>query len=162
MGELYINIIGTIVGGLALTILLFIINEYILPKINLTGEWDATVTTLETEYLPYINLSVKYKIHLLQKGYELNGSGEKIQDIFPDGNSYTFEPEKRVTIEIEGYYERKYLSKDKIFLHINEAGRKRESRATYVLNLRDSRLLKGSFISTAACSKGNVQLVKEV
>jgi len=60
---------------------------------------------------------IEYKLQLLQKGYEIVGFGEKIKDIYPDGKEYEFEPQKRTRLEVNGYFERKYLGKSflKIF-----------------------------------------------
>jgi len=156
MCELLIDIIGTIVGGLFLTLILFLLNEFVFPKKNLTGEWKTTIKIENTTYIPFKNLIIEYKIHLIQKGYELSGSGEKIKDIKPDGSGTVFLREKRVNIEIDGYFERRFLGKSKVYLNINEYGRKRETRATYILTFNGKNNLKGTFISTAADAGGIV------
>ena len=160
MWDLLVNILGTIIGGLIFTLILFLLNEYAFPKINLTGEWITTIKIEKTSYKPFDNLTVQYKVHLLQKGYELSVSGEKIKDIKPDGTETVFIREKRVVIDIDGYFERKYFSKSKIYLNINEEGRKRETRATYFLTFRDLNHLQGNFISTAADASGQIKMEK--
>jgi len=160
MNELLLNIVGTIVGGLLLTFLLFILNEYCFPKKNLTGEWDAMIKIEKTSHTAFENLKIIYKIHLLQKGYELSGSGEKIKDILPDGNETEFLREKRVVIVVDGYYERKFFSKSAVYLNLNEEGRKRETRATYFLSIKNEKKLKGTFISTAADASGKIEMNK--
>jgi hypothetical protein len=160
MCELLINTVATIIGGLILTLFLFLLNEYVFPKNNLTGEWKTSIKTEKTSYKPFENLTVEYKIHLIQKGYELNGSGEKIKDIKPDGTETVFLRENRVLIDIDGYYERKYFKKSKVYLNITEDGRKRETRATYFLTLNDDNNLKGSYISTAADASGQIIMEK--
>lgn len=123
----------TIISGLILTFILFFINEVCFPKKNLSGEWEAKLNIVKTSYDNYKNLKLVYKIHLIQKGYELSGSGEKIKEISSDGNEIEFAAEKRVVINIEGYYQRNYIRKSLITLNIQERGRRRESRATYIL-----------------------------
>jgi hypothetical protein len=160
MCELLINVLGTIIGGLILTFLLFILNEFIFKKTNLSGDWTATINILSTTYKPYENLKIEYQFHLLQKGYEISGSGEKIKDIRQDGTETVFEREKRVVVNVAGYYERKYLGKSKLFLNITEEGRKRESRASHILIIRRNRQLKGTFSWTAADAKGETIMHK--
>jgi alpha-ketoglutarate-dependent taurine dioxygenase len=160
MCDLLLNVLGTIIGGLLLTFLLFILNEFVFRKANLSGDWTATVQILRTTYRPYENLKIEYQIQFLQKGYEISGSGEKIKDINQDGTETTFEREKRVIIDVEGYYERKYLGKSKLFLNITEVGRKRESRASYQLTIKGKKQLKGTFSWTAADARGEVIMKK--
>ena len=160
MCEITVNVIGTIIGGILLTLILFLLNEYVFPKPNLTGEWKTIIEMKETSYNPFKDLKVEYKIHLIQKGYELSGSGEKIKDIKPDGSETTFIREKRVLIDIEGYFERKYFEKSKVYLNINEEGRKRETRATYILDFNHKNNLSGVFISTAGDASGDVSMDK--
>jgi hypothetical protein len=161
MHEILINVIGTIIGGLILTLILFILNEYAFPKMNITGEWKTITIIEKTSYNPFKNLTVEYKIHLIQKGYELSGSGEKIKDIKPDGTQTVFIREKRVLIDIDGYFERQFFGRSKIYLNINEEGRKRETRATYILTVYSNKILEGTFISTAGDAQGKVKISKE-
>lgn len=152
------EIIATVISGLILTLLLFIINEFILPQKNLTGEWLATVVINETSYNPFRKLKLQFKIHLLQMGNQILGSGEKIKEIYIDGSEKIYKRKKRVKIEISGNYDKKYLRRCKVYFNIIEYGRKRESRSTYFLKVYDSKLLKGSFNSTAADSKGTIEM----
>jgi hypothetical protein len=161
MCALLINILGTIIGGLLFTLILFLLNEYVFPKNNLTGEWK-TITKIEmTSYNPFKDLMVEYKIHLIQKGYKLSGSGEKIKDIKADGTKTVFLRENRVNIEVDGFFERKYFGKSKVYLNIDEKGRKRDTRATYSLTLKDHDTLEGTFISTAADARGTIIMKKQ-
>ena len=154
------NVIGTIIGGLILTFVLFYLNEYVFLKQNLTGEWETIISIEKTSFRKFINLKIEYKLQLLQKGYEIVGFGEKIKDIYPDGKEYEFEPQKRTRLEVNGYFERKYLGKSKIHIVIEERGRVRETSATYFLTISNNTELKGKFISTAANSRGSVKMVR--
>lgn len=159
MCELLIAITGTVIGGLLLTFCLFLLNERLFTKYNLTGEWVTKTTIQGTTYGLYKDLRIEYKIHLLQKGYELIGSGEKIRDIHKDGSITEFEFAKRVIVHVDGYYERKYFRKSKIYLIIHEEGKGRETRATYLLTIINSKKLTGTFKSTAANTEGIVEMV---
>lgn len=160
MCDLLVNIMGTVVGGLIFTLILFLLNEYVFPKSNLSGEWLTTIKVQETSYKPFRDITIEYKIHLIQKGYELSGSGEKIKDIKSDGKETVFLRENRVIVDVDGYFERKYFRKSKVFLNINEEGRKRETRATYFLTVINNNNLNGHFISTAADAKGLILMMK--
>jgi len=158
ISELSTNIIGTVIGGLLFTFVLFFLNEYIFRKNNLTGEWETEIQIDETSYNPFKNLKIEYKLHLLQKEYELVGSGEKISETKPSGVKTTYLRKNRITNEIDGYYERKYIGESKVFLNVNEKGRTRDTRATFVLTFKDKNNLEGTFISTAADAKGKVKM----
>lgn len=157
-----INTVGTVLGGLLLTFIYFLFNEKFFPKINLTGEWVVKLKFIKTDYRPFEGLSVVYKIHLLQKGNDVIGTGEKVKEIRRDNSEYEFEPEKRVVISLEGYFERRFLSKSKINFNVTEYGRKRESRATYFLIIKNKNTMLGEFISTAASAMGKIEFQKEI
>jgi hypothetical protein len=158
--ELSINIIGTIIGGLLFTLILFLLNEYIFRKNNLTGEWETAIEIDKTSYNPFKDLKIEYKLHLLQKEYELVGSGEKINETKPGGVKTTYLRKNRITNTVDGYYERKYLGKSTVYLNVNEKGRTRDTRATFVLTFKDKNNLEGTFISTAADASGKVKMKK--
>lgn len=160
MNDLFINVLGTIIGGLLFTVLLFLLNEYVLVKRNLTGEWKVITIIEKSSISKYENLKIEFKVHLIQKGNEISGSGEKIKDILVDGTQVLFSPEKRVNIEIDGFFERKYLGKSKVYLNIVEEGRIRKSRTTYSLLLKNKNKIEGVFISTASDSSGRVLMQK--
>lgn len=154
------NIIGTVIGGLLFTFILFLIKEYFLPKKNITGEWKSITLTKSTTYTSYENLSIEFQIHLLQRDNEIIGSGEKIKDILPDGTFHVYETKERSKIYITGYYEKQYLRRSKVYLNIIEKGAIRESRTTYKLVVKCGNKLEGTFQSTAANSNGTINMTK--
>lgn len=158
MCEFIINIASTILGGILLTLILFLLNEYVFRKKNFTGEWDVELTTHQTDYKKYQHMKLYYRVHLLQKGNELTGSGEKLKEILSDGKEMTYS--EKSTVAINGYYERKYLGKSRIYLSLIEKGAKREYRTFYVLEISNNSKLIGKFSSTAANSKGEVTLIR--
>jgi hypothetical protein len=156
--EVLINILGTVLGGLTLTFILLLLNEHIFKKINVTGEWKTTVKVKKTSFKPFQGLSIEYKIHLIQKGNDLSGSGEKVKDTKINGEETIFHREKRVLIDIEGSLERNFLKKSLVYLNINEHGRNRKTRATYSLAVKNTDFLLGTFISTAGDSYGVIEM----
>jgi hypothetical protein len=150
------NIISTILGGLIITLFLFVFDELLFKKANITGEWKAIVKINSTSYNKFKDLKIEFRLHLLQKGFEILGSGEKIKDIHQNGCEEEFDRKDRIVLKISGYYERKYLSKSKLFLNIIEEGKERQSRSLWIFPIKNNKILIGEFSSTAADSKGIV------
>lgn len=160
--NILINAIGTILGGILLSFIYFVFSEKIFAKKNLTGEWEAILKIKNTTYKPFEGLIIYYKIHMLQKGNDIVGTGEKFKEIRSNGEQYEFEFDKRVTLSFEGFFERKILSNSKVYINITEDGRKRETRSTYFLELKDKNKLIGKFVSTAANTNGDVEIIRVV
>lgn len=150
------NFVGSFISGIVLLLSVFFINEK-LYSIQIGGVWKAVVdidksTTISGYQLDFI-------IHLLQKGNEIIGYGEKISETDPAGKSYEFETSKRVKLDIQGYLVKKYFGPSEIYLIIREYGRLRESGTIYSLKYkRNKKMLTGSFSSTAADSSGKVAM----
>lgn len=160
MCELFSNILATIIGGLILTLMLFILNESVFKKVNLSGEWQVETFTRISAYAPYTKMKLYFNTHLLQQGYALIGSAEKTREVLASGNSHVYRPEKRVTLKLFGYYERKYLGTSELFLMIIEKGSARETRTSYHLVINSDKKMTGTFTSTAADSKGTVLMTR--
>ena len=156
------NATGTIIGGLLLTIILFLFNEVIFPKKNIIGEWKVLITILESTHEPFKDLQIEYIFHFLQKNNDIVGLGEKIKDMRPNEKPFEFVRSKRVRQEIEGYMERKFLTKPHVYLLIKEMGRVRISTTSYNLVFnKKSNIMTGVFESTAGDTKGTVVLHKK-
>ena len=160
MNEVLINIIETIFGGLILTFILFFLNEFVFNKKNLSGVWKVDLEIDESTFNPYKNLLIEYQFHLIQNGNSIKGTGEKIKETNKEKEVTEYERSKRVTIEIDGFYNRKYLRKSQINLNIKENGRQRESRAFYNLKVENNKKMIGSFDWTAADSTGKLTFEK--
>ena len=165
MSELVTKILtdssSALLGASFFTFLLFALNEWIIPKKNVSGEWVVYETVEDSTRIDLKGYILKYKFHLLQKGYEIEGSGEKISETPPNEKEFFYDADKRVTVTFSGYMERKFLTKSKIYFHIVEIGRKREFRTSFVVEIKDSNILFGRLISTAANSKGVVKFQKD-
>ncbi len=105
-------------------------------------------------------MNLYYKFHLLQKGQEIIGSGEKIKEELFDGKTQEYEREKRVLSEVNGHYERNFFGKSKVYLNIVENGQLRQSRTTYILTVKNKKSLAGSFTSTISDNSGRAKLTK--
>lgn len=160
MCEIFINTIATIVGGLILTLIFFLLNEFVFVKRNFSGVWILKMKILDSSRDPYKGLLIEFHVVLIQKGNNISGTGEKIRETNADNQTLEYERDKRVTIEVDGYYDRHFLKRSHVNLHIREFGRQRESRTFEDLVVFSSKKMKGVFYSTAADAKGEIFLEK--
>lgn len=160
MQDIVVNIIGTILGGLALTLILFFINEFVFAKPNITGIWETKLLITNSTFKPHIGLNIEFTFHLVQKGFEISGSGEKTQETKPDGLTKVYERRVRPIISIDGYLERRYLRKSKLYLNIVENGEIRQSRTTYIMCLNAKNNITGISKSTASDSAGIITMLR--
>lgn len=160
MNEFCKSVLETLVGNFALTGFLIYYNEYLNPKKNISGAWETEITIEDTTYGKYKGVKIQYKIFLLQKGTEITGHGEKISDIDKERGLYEFEPEKRVHIDIQGYYERNYLKKSIVYFNIIEEGRLRNSTESCFLIVKTNSSLTGVYTTTAANASGKIVMQK--
>ena len=160
MDEIITNTISTILGGFFLTFLLFFFNEFVFTKKNLSGVWKVKMKIVESSFNPYKDLLIEYQIYLIQNGNNVIGTGEKIRETNKEKEITEYERNKRVTIKIDGSFDRKYLRKSLLNLIVVENGRQRESRASYNLKVKNSKRMVGSFKGTAADAIGNLTFEK--
>jgi len=156
--ELFINVTGTIIGGLILAAILFFLNEKIFPVHNISGVWNIKTVTETTTYNPYRDLELSFIFHLVQIGNEISGSGEKTKEISKNSPPLEYERTKRTIVDVIGYYKRNIFKKDDIYLLITEKGKEREARTTYILKLISKDCITGTFSSTAADSNGSISM----
>src|SRR5277367_5130277 len=74
------NALGTIIGGLFLTILYFILAQKLLRPPRLTGTWILESTISQTRYNPFRGMVLRYEVLLLQDGTKLHGTAEKVYE----------------------------------------------------------------------------------
>ena len=158
--DVFNKILGTVFGGLIFTFFIFVLNEHCFTVKDLTGVWEMQTTTEETAYNKYKGMQLVYNVHLLQKGDEVIGSGEKRKEIVNQvEQQYT--SSQIVTATIEGYYKRQFLAKDLVNLYIIEDGTNRESRISCALKFINEDKIVGEFYSTAAQSIGVVTMQRK-
>ena len=152
--ELILSIIGTVLGGLLLSLIYFILYEFFYRIPDLSGKWEFEETTIITSYNPYKNMKVKYLIILWNEGQNIFGSGERISEI-NQNESFKYKPENRININIQGHIRKRYFWNDEIIIHYFEEGRKRKSSTIHKLELKSKSNIKGTFFKTAANASGN-------
>jgi len=159
MGELTIQILATVIGGLVLAFLFFVSREWIFPYPQFCGAWTSELTTHSSSYRPYDNMKVTYIVLLAQEGAHLSGTGEKVEDQTAEG-THRYVGRHRVRIEISGYVTKRYLGTDEVTFHVTEFGKQRTSSTVHMLKPKSHDRLSGRFISTIADSTGEVHWVR--
>ncbi|GAB6071026.1 hypothetical protein JCM30760_21230 [Thiomicrorhabdus hydrogeniphila] len=154
------DIIATILGGIALTFLFFLSREKLFPIPEVTGQWYLEMRTENTDYNPYKDMVLRYVIMIWREGNALKGSAEKIYENSSTGER-DFVGQNRTRAIIEGYVEKNYLGKDRVFLHAVEDGHGRESTNFYDLQMKSDLKMEGIFNSMVANQDGKVVCQKK-
>jgi len=156
------DIIATVVGGIILTLLFFFIREKLFPMPKISGKWYLEIKVNETAYKPYKNMLLRFVIMIWVEGSRIKGTSEKIYEELSNGKEYDFIGKERIRSHIDGYIEKKYFGKDKIYLHIVENGKARESTSFYDLVMESNSKMSGTFDSMIANMKGEVICTRKI
>jgi hypothetical protein len=154
------DIIATLVGGICLTLLFFVAREKLFPVPEITGRWYIEMVTVNTAYNPFKGMVLRYVIMIWREGNVLKGSAEKIYEDSSTGKR-NFVGKNRTRATVEGYIEKKYLGKDKVYLHSVENGHGRESTNFYDLLVKSESEMIGAFNSMVANQDGTVTCQRE-
>lgn len=156
----WINLWSSFFAAVFFTFFLFILNDFFLKEQELSGEWQVTENIeMAAQYCGY---QIHYKFHILQKGTEIIGRGEKTHQYDENGELLQFNPNVHyiTTIKLSGFIYRKYIKKTTINLVITEIGKKRITTASCWLQFDKKNNLSGTFASTAANSYGKILMRK--
>jgi hypothetical protein len=148
---------ATFAGGVALSVLFFVLREHIFTMPNLVGVWECKQVVACTEHHPYAGMTLWYRIVLWQDNEKVFGTGEKDREDSSTGIR-TYSGKWRIPIEVTGKIEKRITGSDRIYLHWKEDGERRTSTTLHQLRLSGSKKsgnLFGHFTSTAANSKGS-------
>jgi hypothetical protein len=159
-GSFLADIIATLVGGIGLTFLFFLAREKLFPIPDVTGRWYLEMVTVNTAYNPYKDMILRYVIVIWKEGSALKGSAEKIYEISSTGER-EYNGKDRTRSEIEGYVEKNYLGKDRVYLHSVENGHGRQSTNFYDLLVKSESEMIGAFNSMVANQDGTVKCQRE-
>lgn len=154
------DVIATVVGGIALTLLFFLAKEKWFPLPPLTGRWYLEQLTQNTAYAPYAGMILRYVVMLWREGNRVEGTAEKIYEKSSTGER-AFVGTNRTRATISGYVEKKYLGQDKIYVHVVEDGHGRESTHHYDLVMTGADTMSGTFASMVADQDGLVKWQRE-
>ena len=150
-----INVVSTVIGGLVLALFFFLMKEKFCPLPNVVGRWHFEMQTESTSYRPYEGMTLGYVAVLWREGHVVHGTLEKIHERSSAGER-DYVGKDRTRGEVRGYIDKNYLGKDRLFLHIIEAGEKRESTCFHELTFGSKDRMVGEFSSTVAEQGGAV------
>lgn len=159
-GSFWADVIATLAGGVVLTFFFFLARERFFPVPEITGRWYLEMVTANTAYNPYKNMVLRYVVIIWKEGNSLKGSAEKIYENSSTGER-EFDGKNRTRSVIEGYIEKNYLGKDRIYLHSVENGHGRESTNFYDLIVKSESEMIGAFNSMVANQDGTVVCQRE-
>ena len=157
--ELLVNALGTVIGGVVLTVLYFALGEKLLRLPRLSGTWVLESVTSQTKYNPYRGMVLRYKVLLLQDGTTLHGTAEKVYE--KSDKVREFIGRNRTSATLDGTIQKAYLGRSTIWFHVVEEGKQRPS--SLVMQARCQHFgrrmhLTGQFSSTVADASGTVVL----
>lgn len=150
------DILATVIGGGILTLIFFVLREKVFKSLDLNGSWVYDQITTNSDFNPYNGMTVRFLALLAYDGITIYGSAEKIYDKTSDGTEREYTGKNRTLVKITGHIEKRYLSKDKFFIHITEFGQNRTSTSFHMLKKTDQNKLSGRFSSTIANQQGLV------
>lgn len=159
-GSFWSDVIATLIGGVVLTFFFFLARERFFPVPEITGRWYLEMVTANTAYNPYKNMVLRYVVIIWKEGNSLKGSAEKIYENSSTGER-EFNGNDRTRSVIEGYIEKNYLGKDRVYLHSVENGHGRESTNFYDLIVKSESEMIGAFNSMVANQDGTVACQRE-
>ncbi|CDG54363.1 MULTISPECIES: hypothetical protein [Halomonadaceae] len=160
MNSFVMSTLSTVVGGIALALLFFIIKEKLFPLIEISDHWELTTTTQKTKRNPFKNMKIKYDLILWREDKVIRGTAEKFFEISQTGHK-TYYGKNRKRGRIEGYIEKNYFSKDRIIINMTLADFGRESDYLFMLTVKNKNLAQGRFYSMVAEQHGHVELTRK-
>lgn len=159
--QLFLSIIGTVLGGLFLSLIYFSLYEFFYRIPNLSGTWNFIEHTNNSAYKPYLNMQVTYLSIIWNEGTNIYGSGERIEEITTTDGLHKYPAKERINIEIQGNIKKRYFWNDEITIHYFENGIERKSSTIHRMELKSKILIEGNFFKTAANATGKITWKKE-
>jgi N-acetylmuramoyl-L-alanine amidase len=153
--EFFTSVFATVVGGAILSLLFFIVSDFIFRLPSVGGRWVFSTIVNESNLERYKGMQLIYTALLNQEGQKISGTAEKIAEKTNEGTKF-YTGKNRVHLEITGYITRKYLSKDQIAIHYIEHGDLRHSSTIHQLKMKKDNSMSGFYDSTVADQSGSV------
>lgn len=153
---LWTDILATLIGGVILAFLFFWFREKVFPLPRITGRWYFEMHTVSTSYKPYENMVLRYVAILWREGSRVEGTVEKLYENSSTGEREYIGPH-RTRGKVDGYVEKKYFGKDRLYLHVIEDGHGRESTHFYEVVADSDTVMDGTFSSMVANQSGRVR-----
>ena len=148
------NITESTISAILIAIIFFIWNDFFNNTSNLSGAWRVEDYVLESNYPQYEGMTLYFDVLLQQNGTEISGTAEKVVEKFKSGLERKIDGDERVRLEIIGTLKNNYFSKDRVTVHFIEHGIQRDTSTIMNLRVTSKNKIEGTFISTAADSRG--------
>jgi hypothetical protein len=149
------SIIATVIGGVILALLFFWARERLFPLPDIARRWYFEMRTINTSYEPYNGMVLRYVAMLWREGNRIHGTAEKIYENSSTGER-DYVGKNRTRGVVDGYLEKNYFSKDRLYLHVVEDGHGRKSTNFYDLIIISDKEMIGVFNSMVANQDGKV------
>ena len=159
--DLSIEVYGSMISAALIAISFFVFSDFFFEPPNLNGKWFTVIKTENSSLDRFVGMMLIYEIILFQDDDNLYGTAEKISEIV-DQKKYDYAPDKRVRIEFKGIIDRKYFTKDILYLHWSEEGRRRTTSSYFEITRFNDNYMFGIFNSTAAESNGKSEWVRDL
>jgi hypothetical protein len=153
--QAFVNVVGTVIGGLIMSLCFFVWSDYVVKEPNLNGRWYFTIIYEDVQLSKLKNLQVTYEVLLSQENLHIKGTGERIEEV-QSGVKHQYIGEQRVPIDIEGTIDFNYFANDTLNIRYNEFGKQRRSASFHKLIRFDDTRMDGTFDSTISDSSGRV------
>ena len=114
------------------------------PISDLNGEWELVNTIESSSGTSYVNAKVAFRLFIKQVGEEFTADGEKV---WITGRA--LESNEHTPIHVTGF-----IKGDAVEATFVEEGLRRKSSGRFVWKLEGNRRLGGTFVTTAADSRG--------
>lgn len=157
--NLIINVASTVIGGVFLAFIFFLMKEKVWNYYNIVGKWHLEFITKSSSYNDYVNMVLVYDLFLWREGNQIFGTSEKSYEKSVNRDEKLV-GKKRTRGNVTGVYEKKYLSADILNLHIHEFGTLRESSYLIQLKVKKNNI-SGNFDSFIAEQKGLVNCTRK-
>jgi hypothetical protein len=144
-----LNVLQTVVGGVLLTFLFFLLKEKCFSLPNVNGTWYLEIHTKKTAYRPFEGMKLRYIVMMWREGGKIEGTIEKVYELSSTGER-EYVGKQRTRGQIHGSIEKRYFSKDRLCLHIVEDGHERQSSNFYDVTIFSTKEMIGVFSSMVA------------
>ena len=155
MIDIWKNVIASLISAVIIAIIFGVWNDNYYKKEDLSGYWEVEFVTVETDYSPDKDLKTYYYFTVGQNGHSLSGFGEKTSEDSSNGK-IQYETKNRTHLEFQGAISYRVFSKSRVNITYRENGRRRPFSTVLSLVVESSNRISGTYISTAANTKGTV------
>ena len=119
---------------------------------NLTGQWKVINVVEKTSYRSFTNVEIGFRLFINQTGREFTAKGEKVSE-----NGQILPATARTPIHLSGS-----IDGDRVEAVFTEEGVRRKTSGRFVWRIENAYELAGTFVSSAARSRGTSAVTKEL